>query len=323
MSAARYTACRTFAGFVLAVLLAACSDVPATDGSIDSSEQSPLAPYYYTAWGSADDQAEQARRAEVVIDEGIAKCMGRAGFEYKLAASNNAIDDASDVAGDRTSVDYLSTYGYGIATAQWESPPVAETPTVEELNEEYLSTLTDVGRQEFSDALYGIQTEVSEDTYAPLGGCINEVMDELYGHDVMAPDEWGYLREAMSAVTVSAESSPVAEQVLADWSNCMADLGYEGFASPDGLKTSLRTLLEAQVTPDETGLMVTDSDGLAALREREIILAVADFDCQSTVDFIHRMDEVLWAYEEDFVEAYRPDLESWALDEAERRRLDH
>jgi hypothetical protein len=309
--------CGLLALFLILLSLTGCGTGRPDVNAPPQSGGSPLDAYRYTAWGSETDQAELDLRLGRDFEEAVSACMNDAGFDYDHGGSSDE-DQAPVAMLDPSSQEYRKQYGYGVTDTGERFPSDTERNVgAQAANEDYRSTLSSVGEQEYDLALQGEQMEVEENFFANVGGCYNAAWDQVY-LPAIDQGEWDDLIADIDAVYDTAMASKDAEVVRDDWGSCMEEQGRPALDSPEAAVEHIQALLDGLFRPNEEGLVVADPLGLAELRELEVEMALADLKCQEEINYRARLNEVLWEYEGEFVKDRKVDLEAWALFEQEK-----
>lgn len=229
-----------------------------------------------------------SREAEIVV----ARCMLGEGFEY-----SPEIIDVTGVgeAGDRDSLDYAQTRGFGIVADFNEAAYDPATATADK-NTIYLATLSDGERDAYFVALSG--TVESEQTGDPFGqgGCRGQATDEVFSVvailDEIEPVFDGYYDLYISDSRIIATT--------AEWQACMSEEGLlfgdeeEMFSHVFGMFQGILSNPEAFNELDEEsasalgnevhpGLQPAAQAEMDTLAEEEIRIAVANWTCREPI----------------------------------------
>ena len=106
----------------------------------------------------------------------------------------------------------------------------------------------------------------------------------------------------------------------ASWASCMIDAGEAGWGNPTQLQNGLRALFEEDQIPVEVFLAwdwaaapegPPEPSGRAELREREIALALADWDCRDQLYYDGVRRGIDLDLQQAFVAQHRHQLEAW------------
>lgn len=327
---------------VLALVVSACGGGAgaATDDEDDSASafgSGPLDAYFERIYGGSDEEMWQDQQRET--EELVAECMAEQGFEYipvdYASMSQPAVEDSEVEWGTR---EFAEQYGYGMTS--WpgmdEQPLPEDEAGWEDPNQAYIEGMSDTERDAYYVALHGDMTgpEPGEEeeweydwTQAGCQGSSQQAIQEKYG---LAGEEMTALQEEMEQLWTQIQSDERITSLTAQWSDCMADAGYTGMASMEDAQNAL--MEEQNAIYDEvygTGAEIEESEWealqaevderTAALAEKEIATAVADFDCRDQIDFEKVQLEVSNEYQQTFVDAHRAELEAW-VESAEAAR---
>jgi len=299
---------------MLLAVFAACSFVSSADESL------PFEEYHALVYGTAIEAEQRNQQSLIELEETIAGCMREQGFEYYpyVARHGAAAESQASVPPDPNSTEFRQQYGYGITTAD-TSPHLDPAWDDPDPNEDYRQSLDEPGRTAYDLALTGTPYESADGSVNTRGGCYAAALDAVYGHDPGTDLQWADLLAAMAMVDAQVAQSLEMASVDNDWSECMAGMSYPSFASPAEAEHSIWTAREGLTKPDSTGLMRTDNEGLAKLKQAEIALAVADYECQESVSYQSRLRAVTRQHQQRFVADHRDELEAWVLYETEQR----
>jgi hypothetical protein len=249
---------------------------------------------------AGDDNEAAARKAE----ETIARCMATQGFEYipdpHTFTVTGSVGGAQIISmNDPTfpnlpPAEFAARFGYGISTA----PPATKTPDPQDRNEKIVHSMSVAGRVAYYQALYG--KDIVLDRTGNLTNSITTDDNSCEGRgDATRPDaqEQHSQQRRIERVQTSYQSlldqvKALQDQELADprvtaatrtWSGCMASDGFPGFHNVSAPEERIRKQALALMGPgfDPSGV---DPTALAALRRKEIRLAVADYHCHQAWD---------------------------------------
>ena len=287
------------ATLVTLALLASCGspdDVSRAAPSPTQYTASPLAPYMSLL---ALDSAEQLRLT-LEGEHLIAACLKEQGFDYDepyVADDDDDIDSLIDPA------EWSATYGYGVTTLSQDASPGQPPSRSAAEQAAYDLALFGTGTDPDSGVAYDWEQE------GCLGSAYHEASDGL--DDVMRDEQFAAFFTAYAAVQDDVAASEPAATLAGEWSDCMADAGHAGIATPIDAKLTIQQDLAAALSP------VADQDvpssEIAVLRSAEITLATTDLACQDAVDYTARYDQVLWSAESSLLEDFRTDLEALAV----------
>lgn len=322
MRTLRTTHALATAGCGLALLLSGCSQEAAANGG-SAPEASPLEEFYEQVYAepSPEEMDAQTREREALI----AACMQEQGFEY--TPMDPATDGSSPLEeGDAEQVDYDSeeyaaTEGYGVTTYD-ESDEGQEEPVEEYVdpNEDYVAAMSETEQTAFYEALNGPAVEYDED--APeeeleydwtTAGCYGAADHEVNGQQVYDDPAFKSLNEDIEALYETTQSDPRIVAIDAEWSACMSDAGFTGFAkqpeAAESIYEAANALYENSGSTEEE-YVSPDPEAVAEVTERELATAVADARCREEVGYREEEQEVRFALEQEFVDSHRAELEA-------------
>lgn len=300
---------------IAALGLAGCSgDGTPTDASTDS----PLSQYLGSIWGSSlSDEEQQAKFQEQQkrVEELVAECMSKEGFEYIPNTSNMTFSTGSDVEWKPEEREWVSQYGYGMVNSPMSNTPPDQGDSYQDPNSDYVSTLSESEQSAFYAALYGTpQTEATEGegtTYEykwEEAGCQGAAQHEVNGESVFESDEFAAINKAINDFYSGMQSSPEYAALDATWASCMADSGHSGFAAQQDAQTSISDELNEYYN-SQTGYVENDPK-LKELGEREIALALADLDCREKTNYRSEQTKIQFALEEKFIADHKAELDA-------------
>lgn len=290
----------------------------------DDYEPSPFESLFSEAYGELT--AGQYQSEQAMAEQIVAECMKEQGFEYipvdasappALVPSDQFDPDALQAG----TLEFAKEFGYGIST--WDigdgEPADVELEQVDP-NQDYVDSLSESAREAYELALHGVpptDEELASDDWVPdpaKGGCYGKSTEEVWNADTAwnAP-QFSSLVEEMSYVTTDLDNDPEVTAAGALWTSCMAQNGYPGLASPweapDLIHVGLRDIWEIGQAPDP--------EALAALRDKELSVATADFECSEESRFAETYRDAQFRAEQEFIDSHRAELE--ALVEAIRQ----
>lgn len=300
---------------------------------------------------SRDEPTEEERQQHYQVQEYVVECMADLGFEYfpepfwgdqESHPSEGAWEEAYQLQEDDPEA-FAQQYGYGYTTISFDDESRSEEEELDPEkypNEAYRESLSASAQEEYEKALWGDWGDfdesgetVEEVTPEEAGGCHNEATNEVYGWDEDDGSQFESLWEAWDELYQQIEDDPKVVEVTRDWVQCMADAGYTGletlqdgedqvFQRQDeiyGWSEDVSPTLDpeqAEADVDEAGgradeFPEPDPAELEALREFELAIAWADFECKRDNDVERIRREVEYAHEERFIEENRADLEAY------------
>lgn len=293
--------------------------------------------------GSIEYQQERNRLLNLQSQEFIAACMADQGFPYLVGEPPSLVitEFAEPLPGTR---EFAALHGFGIAV-----DPNSDMPGIGRFganpepgydpNQAIRNAMSTAELAAWEYALHG-------DPFAPLvDGQTNWSVRGCIGQSVIATTpqlqpEWEFAA-IQNEVDRFSESILIDPQMLllnAEWAGCMSSLGHPGLQSRTQLQTDLHrewwplqdqdSRLDMIVDwdhvryPDGPPGTYFDADGVLQLegvavasanfRQREIELALADFDCRARTDFAPRQQDINLRLQQEFVDRNRAELEAWA-----------
>lgn len=307
------------------LLLAGCSQSP--EGGSDD-DLGPLSTYLMALnsgqeWSQENYESEQLR-----IEELVAECMAKEGFEYTPNTSSGMVSMSSaDSDGPQWgTVEFAKQYGYGII--EW--PGMDEMPEPEEYvypNQDYLNSLSESELNAYYETLSGpAPTEeemraMEEDgnfEWNPENrGCYGAAEAEVRGSQEEQQGMWGDpefadLAEAMQKLWEQSLESPEYRALDTEWTSCMAEAGYHDVTTRSEAQSALHEEYNAMQQPEdpEGEWKELDEAQKQAFQEREIAQAVADFTCAADVKYDERATEITNALEQKFVDEHKAELDA-------------
>jgi hypothetical protein len=287
----------------------------------------PLAEYATYLAGPSADAGQTARLKEAWDSQQgeMASCMRKQGFDYTPREFQPPIDlGAADqtitnlpvplLAGERADV---VAYGYGLM-ADPETRLADDSP--EDPNVAHADSLGPAAALEFNAALYGdpysqdpgdlgCSGEALTKFPQPAGTSAQEAFDSQFG-DLAAAASISTTRGLM-------EDRRTLELDTA-WEVCMSRAGFELDSDADhhgpvlGLDLAIRTRQDGSAGPRQPDTPTAD----ISMEEKSLLgteaergVAVADFDCRVTTDYITRISAIRVARDNEFIDANREALE--------------
>ncbi len=288
------------------LLLSACAGGEDTEPGKRSKADAPLTAYVDALY---DIDYQKVHTEE---ENAIASCMQDAGFEYTPREISSA-DYRKDEDTFEFTEEHAAREGYGYSSPEPESD---ETESADP-NADYLAAMSATERAAYELALWGEQDAPIDDDaeYAwdwTKAGCYGKASNEAWAASPMAAFEdpaYADLGEQISRLYEEVYADPKVTAVDAAWSDCMNKAGYD-FAQVMDANNSFAEQYAAlwDGADPETG---TDKAAETALREREVATAVADARCQKEVGYDATVMEVVIAYEQEFVDEHKAELDAW------------
>jgi len=284
---------------------------------------SPLSEFLNLLTGLGLSPVEQQLQADALnirIQELTASCMNEQGFEYAINQTTALqIPDTDFTLWHPEDREWVAQWGYGQVLAPTADPTVRHQTfdSATDPNTAIRAALTPAEDEAWQFAYYG------GPDYDTNPGCW--VTAQLTAN---AETPSGWARESqqfaplMSAIDEFWESlsSDIPFEHERDWSYCMADAGYPGFDwQRDAQFSVLTELMELRNNGVFEGLfwdpVIAAQSGelapeLTELREKEIDLALADFDCRQSTNYDAREAARITEAETQFLNDHRQELEA-------------
>jgi len=311
---------RIFAASFMFLVISSCASPGANPDAqtIQAAQMFPLDEYLGAVWGTDLSREEALQRHEAEVErqnELLTQCMHDAGFDAEMVSTlglRHMLQPAPVPTIELRPNDraWVAEWGFAIVRANQGR----ETFWAAEQNWEHSYSDTEVAA--FQRAWMGPPCEeVGEITpvagsagqastcqfpadwdHRAQGGCFSQVRGEILDESPRgagSADEFAPLFRAIDAMQADFVTEVGPEE--REWATCMADAGYPGFerrTNPDW--PSRLSLPEQQIDNVYSrilrpGRTIENWPELRELYEREIDLALADFDCRVAVDFDTRL----------------------------------
>ena len=345
----------TASGLAAALLLGACAGGALSDDDGAASEPEalpntagdvfvpgPLDEFQARIFGYAFDEAGAADTHARYVEENnatelrVAECMAAQGFTYYpnlLSVDDGAGVRSLPVADDDGpmwgTLEFAQAFGYAISLDPWgdvvDHPLM---PAVDDPNAEVIEGMSEAELEAWSTALWG---EVQTGDYDPLlAGCWGQASADNWQVDY---ESFEQLSDEMNQLYSAIWADPRLSDLDAEWSACMAAAGLPGYYSADDARGEISDAWVAlqpwsqpgwfdwdwEAYPDGPDYPPLDPVAVADLNAREIALAVADFNCQRSIDFEARRRAIEIDHQQQFVDRHYAELEAWAQLEESRR----
>ena len=311
------------------------------NGSTDAAPAtrvSLLDQYLAPIWGtnvSPDEAAQRANAENARREELIAQCMHEAGFEYtpNPAVITPTPETSADSIWRPDDRAWVEEFGYAAIVSPWtdlgrgeELGEAAVANIPQDPNQEFMNSLSETERQAYINALWGEPIEISmeedanltmEDRFAMMGcwGFAQGQLQTARPSDLVASDEFAPLFEAMSEMYNSVYQRPEWIEIDRDWANCMADRGHPGINNQNEAQQGIFDDLNAfwqqwdwEANPQAP--TISTSPELAAIHQRELAMAITDFECREAVNYRQRQNDVMTTVEQQFINDHRATLDA-------------
>ncbi|WP_309620880.1 hypothetical protein [Salinibacterium sp.] len=295
----------------LVLILAGCAPGQESGNKLDPMK-SPLSEYYASLYGSGDqkDYAKQQKK----VEELVAKCMAKEGFDYIPVDQSQNISYGSDEGVDRNTKKWVAENGYGMTTQNDSQPtPDPEQEPYVDPNQPYVESLSATEQAAFYETLYGVsptEEEMASEDFVyswENGGCQGAAQHEVQPQP-SDNEKYKALLEKMNTIYEKVQSDPVIAKLDATWSSCMADAGYSSYSKK---QDAINAVVEEsnKLYDSETGEPPAD-DELKRVQKLEIDTAVADFACSEKIDYQDKSLAVQFALEKQFIADNKAELDA-------------
>lgn len=341
---------RSYVLVALALFGGACGGGDDDDGAEKASGtvNSPIAELLGYSTDPSDQKAQQQQfiEQERKVQEAVADCMKKEGFEYtpmdpsQFAGAGPFSDDIPF-----DSKEWAEKYGFGMSTTIGENGPFGrEEPgnAPQDPNAKYVESLSEGEREAYQKALFGEQPEF-DPTETESSGPINFQPSGCEGNARKTADKgqafYTEFGEEMNDLYQSIESDPQIVAASKTWATCMKKAGYE-YETPQAMYEDANTKVQefyggpdgpavtiaaggASATPasapdDEApsggppARPEIDQKKLAEVQAWEKKVAVANWECSKDLNDVRR--EVQAKREQDFIDKNRAKIDELLAD---------
>ncbi|GEN81070.1 hypothetical protein [Actinotalea fermentans] len=275
-------------------------------------EPGPAEVYLEAGTGYSSDDAPELT---MQMEELVAACMSEQGFDYVPYVEGYVMIDEAAIDPPPGSRAFAEQFGYGFAAApegmRSESP--GRSP-----NDAIMAAMSPEALDSYVRALWGDDAgEGASDGDAELGGCFRAARNEVFGDRETDHVRAGLEDEIARIDAEVAPTDPAVMAAAAEWSECMADAGHPGYASPpDAEQAAWAAWLAFNdgIAADPTLGEVGPDGGIAGegdLATREASLATADWDCRADTDYDAAWGAARDRLQQEYVDAHRAELDAW------------
>jgi hypothetical protein len=286
---------------------------------VETQIQSPLAEYMGLIWNLGLSREEQQRENDarnLFVQEAIAACMREKGFEYNLDLNAGAhFNDGDPALWNPQDREWVAQWGFGLVLTPTLNPweQWIRMSGDNDANAEFRVDSDNPTPEQWAwqTALWG------GPDYEVNRGCSPLAQEASWADTpsmiVHNTEEFRPLFEAMQVMNDSLFNE--MGDYEREWIQCMADAGYPNLESHWDAEGLIRAETR-NVLPGLWGEPIIFYPGVeltaaqSELHEREIEIALANFDCRAEVDFDAREQQRRWAAEAQFVADHRPALEA-------------
>lgn len=328
----------------LAFALAACSgDTPgsaAGSGDELTWEDSPINEFFAPLDSFTEMTEEEMQQQAVKAEEEIAKCMQEQGFEYIAYTGNMGFGigtDTEDLPAEEQhgTKEFAEKYGFGMLSwPEYNESDLNDDEFEEDPNWAIQEQLSDSEREAYEIALYGDYATSTQDdgieiTESLDNGCQGKAYNSIGGIDfteLAQNPTYQSITEKLDLLYSEDTLSQNSRYIEASnaYYSCMADRGFPEVTEDNDAWTAFDTMymeFTEEVEPDwenmtEEEMMnfdypdITQLPGYADLQQKEIDLAVADFECNEKSNREQVSLQVQFEQEQQFVDENRAELET-------------
>jgi len=296
---------------VAVLLLAGCAGP--TGGTKLDAEKSPLSEYYDAIYGNQDEDAWADQQNQV--EELVAACMTDEGFEY-IPVDQSQYSFTDEDGPEWGTREFVELNGYGMQQSEADIEKMNDdAEEYVDPNQDYVMTLSESEQAAFYEVLYGAP-QYEEEGEEPVeyeydwttAGCYGAAQHEVQGEQPYDNDKYKSLFKDLEGMYEDLQKTPEVKKADADWADCMADEGETGFKKKNDAVESISDQLNEIYEANPTGELDQTKD-LAKLRERELELAMIDFECGEKVDYEQRTLAGQFELEKKFIKSHQKQLD--------------
>ena len=311
-----------------ALVLTGCSS--SSKGTSAEIEEGPLDKYLSVLWDGEEYTQEKLDKDQLKIEELVAECMTKEGFEYKPNTQSGGVVISSEDEQDGPvwgSEEFVKEYGYGIVN--WPGMnDQTEDPSEEwvDPNQDYVESLSESEQQAYYETLHG--TGPTEEQMAEMEesgsyqsdwtqeGCYGAAQHEVNGdmaaayEDPEFADLFAAMNEMYSGMWDEENPAPEIEKLNAKWSDCMAEAGYPDLTSPMTAQNSMNEEYYGLGGSTDEEYKEPSKKQKDEFQKREIEMATADLSCKKKVDFEKTEQKIMFDAQQKFVDEHKSELEA-------------
>lgn len=320
----------------IAVLAAATLTLTACGGEQgrgSEAEEGPLSEYLSALWDGEEYTQEMLDAEQKKTEDLVAECMNEQGFEYVPNLQGGGVilsSEGDDI--DWGSEEFAKQYGYGLVNSPGMEDMPSDDEEIVDPNSDYYDSLSESERTAYDEALWGPSPTEEEMAAMEEGdgsseydwtkaGCYgaaqHEVSTESNGVQAAYEDPefaelFAEMQNVWSGIYDGEGSNDEVAALDRDWADCMAEAGYDGFASPMSAQQQLSDeYMELQMPDGEDGEWQEPSDAdKQEFQKREIATALADRSCQDEIGYEEKLQKIQFALEQEFVDEHRAELDA-------------
>ena len=284
---------------------------------------------HYLGAGQPTDEGDDDEAAARKAEETVARCMATQGFEYipdpHTFTVTGSIGGAQIISlNDPTfptlpPAEFAARFGYGISTAR----PATAMPDRLDRNEKIVRAMSVAERVAYYQALYGkgivldrtgnLTSSITTDDSScdGRGDATRPGSQEQHSRQrriERVQTAYKSLLDQVKALQAQELADPRVTAATQTWSGCMASAGFPGYHDVSAPEERIRKQALALMGPgfDPDGV---DPTALAALRRKEVRVAVADYRCHQAWD--RTFQSVRQDLEDRFVQENLTELKSY------------
>jgi hypothetical protein len=248
---------------------------------------------------SAAEKYEGRRASQV--EELIASCMERRGFEYVPAP-----DGSSSVAAQFPAAEFRERFGYGVV-APLLHPRLFDTTASSDLNEELRGSLNRNEQRAYLRALYGGRVDAravhsaAGEVVAEIfpASCVTLAQAAIFGDQFRLARASARFNRLVSELNAAVDEDVRTIAVMLAWRRCMERKGF--FGPPAAIQEYLRHRLAMILERHQADPNVRLPQRLRHLIRFERLVAGADVACRLETGTHRVIGGVRAKYETDFV----------------------
>lgn len=297
-----------------AALLAGCTG--GLGGGPADDELSPLEKIFNEMSGadmSPEDQEKMWAEHNKKVEELVAECMQKEGFEYIPNVDNGGVSIGTDVEWKPDDREWVSQWGYGAAKSPGSDDPGGDTIEWVDPNSDYLNGLSESEQNAYWEVLYGPPMEgdtIDVEWSWEQNGCYGWAQHEAEGDSPYAmweSEEADAFYAALETYYTDMQNNEGIRKLDEEWSSCMSGAGYS-FAKRDDAQNEIFEELNAYY--ENLTEWIENDPKIDEIHEKEVALALADLDCREKTDYTKRARTVQFELEEQFIAQHKAEIDA-------------
>lgn len=301
---------------VLSVILTGCGNQQ--DSTQPTVTEGPFDRYLSELSGAQLHNVEEANEESVRLEELIATCMTKEGFDYipdtELSHFSITEDDPNDP--QEGTLEFAQQYGYGIMDSPQRYAIEAQAKAWKEHvdpNQEYIDSLSASEQNAYIETLYGAGVASSEqdpdennNAFGCQGWATKQIQSEKKPSAWDDPDFAEFLNTGEELYR-EALATPEGQSLDGEWSDCMADAGFPDIPSR---ADALEKINQAQMELFGNSGKQPEEALVKELQATEIEQAVADWNCAASINYDERFEQIHFDVQQAFVDAHKEQLDA-------------